>query len=219
MTNPADDACLIRPYLGRRRRAQQKKKLNPSRFQPFTLRNVPLHLDVLEDLGGQYIRAYAQTMAEALALLHWGAGIDANDVEFVLAPPRDKPVAFLPSWKFPIPGSESGYFESRFLGTHCMWILDFDCCRRMSMDDAGVEQACTAFYKNDPPYPRPGTGDPADEEPWAVFKSRFLEASRKIWGEREGSVELGLAEKLMRRIEEEGAARREKREALRSLPN
>jgi hypothetical protein len=29
---------------------------------------------------------YAQSMAEALAMMHWVAGIDGNDVEFVLAP-------------------------------------------------------------------------------------------------------------------------------------
>lgn len=103
-------------------------------------------------------KAYAGAMAEALALMHWGARIDANDVEFVLAPPR---------------ANHTPTFESDYLTVHCMWILDFDCCRPIWVDETGVEQACAAFYKNDPFYPRPGTGEAADEELWVLFKQRF----------------------------------------------
>lgn len=39
------------------------------------------------DLGLDLHR-YARAMAEALAYMHWCVGIDANDVEFVLAPDR-----------------------------------------------------------------------------------------------------------------------------------
>lgn len=100
---------------------------------------------------GLAVHSYAETMADALALMHWGARIDANDVEFVLAPPR---VESLPP---------SRTFQSEHLGAHCMWMLDFDCCRAISMDEAGVEKACVAFFKNDPFYPRPGGGEAADE--------------------------------------------------------
>ncbi|KAF3001882.1 hypothetical protein E8E13_005618 [Curvularia kusanoi] len=78
-TNDDDDACLIRPYLGRRRRHRQDGP-STSRFQRFSLRNVPLHVDQMEVLGLD-THAYAETMADALALMHWGARIDANDVE------------------------------------------------------------------------------------------------------------------------------------------
>jgi hypothetical protein len=186
--NADDDACLIRPYLGRRRRHRQEGA-SKSRFQRFSLRNVPLHIDQMEGLGLD-AKSYAETMAEALALMHWGAKIDANDVEFVLAPPRV--------------GAPSPAFQSDYLGAHSMWILDFDCCRPIQVDEAGVEQACMAFYKNDPFYPRPGTGEAADEELWTVFKRRFLESSRRIL---EGNKSF-LAEKLMERIEEEGQLRR-----------
>lgn len=66
-SNPDDDACLIRPYLGRRRRYRQET--STSRFQRFSLCNVPLHIDQMEALGLD-IRAYAETMADALALMH-----------------------------------------------------------------------------------------------------------------------------------------------------
>ena len=81
-----------------------------------------------------------------------------------------------------------------------MWILDFDCCRAISVDEKGIEQACTAFFKNDPFYPRPGGGEAADEELWVVFKTKFLSASREIL---EGD-EVWLAERFVRRVEEEG---------------
>ncbi|KAJ4353732.1 uncharacterized protein N0V89_005462 [Didymosphaeria variabile] len=194
--NPDDDACLIRPYLGRRR--HQRETASTSRFQRFSLRNVPLHIDQMEALGLD-ANAYAATMAEALALMHWVARIDANDVEFVLAPPR---------------GAESPpspVFQSDYLGTHCLWILDFDCCRPLSMDEAGVEQACVAFYKNDPFYPRPGGGE-ADEELWKVFKHKFLMASREILG-RNSKYEV-LAEDLMKRIEEEGQLRKKRKSEI-----
>jgi hypothetical protein len=138
--------------------------------------------------------AYAETMAEALAMMHWGARIDANDVEFVLAPPR----------------AGSSGFQSDYLGTHSLWILDFDCCQPLSMDEAGVERACVAFFKNDPFYPRPGGRETADEELWKVFKQKFLEASRKVLGEKE----VLLAEHLIARIEEEGKVRTRRKEEI-----
>jgi hypothetical protein len=196
--NPDDDACLIRPYLGRRRRHAQDGK-SKSRFQRFSLRNVPLHVDQMEVLDLD-VKSYAKTMAEALALMHWGAGIDANDVEFVLAPPRVK-------------YAQSCTFQSDYLGPHCMWILDFDCCRPMEMDEAGVEQACAAFWKNDPFYPRPGTGEVADEELWKVFKKKFLESSRRIM--RDASRDKWyLAEFMMENITQEGLARRKNKEVV-----
>ncbi len=75
-----DQDCLIRPYLGRRRRL-----VTQSRFHAFSLRNYSLHADQIEELGLDGI-LYAKIMAETLADLYWRAQIDANDVEFVLAP-------------------------------------------------------------------------------------------------------------------------------------
>lgn len=183
-SNADDDACLIRPYLGRRRRREEGT--STSRFQRFSLRNVPLHINQIETLGLD-ASSYAETMADALALMHWGARIDANDIEIVLAPPRTE-------------SPFSSVFRSQYLGTHCMWILDFDCCRPLSMDEAGIEKACIAFFRNDPFYPRPGSGRADDERLWTVFKERFLIASRRILEEDMRF----LAEKLVEKIEEEG---------------
>ena len=56
------------------------------RFQAFSLRNYPLHLDQMEELAipFDHLESYARAMAETLAVMHWGAGMDGNDVEFVL---------------------------------------------------------------------------------------------------------------------------------------
>ncbi|KAH7067344.1 zinc finger protein-domain-containing protein [Paraphoma chrysanthemicola] len=195
--NPGDDACLIRPYLGRRRHRHETSK---SRFQRFSLRNVPFCIDQMEQLGLDF-KVYAETMAEALALMYWGAQVDANDVEFVLAPPREAE------------HSDSAHFQSDFLGTHRMWILDFDCCHRLSMDEVGMKQACAAFYRNDPFFPRPGSGDTADEELWEVFRQRFLLASRRILGE-ERPRECRFAEGLIEHIEREGRAQARRKNDL-----
>jgi hypothetical protein len=166
-SNPGDADSLVRPYLGRRR------IIRPSRFRRFSLRNYPLHLDQMELLGLP-TESYARAMAEALALMHWGANVDGNDVEFVLAPPRGGE------------GSRQRPFSSDVLGTHAIWMLDFDCCRSMSLDLAGVEQACNAFFKNDPFFPRPSSTS-EDQQLWTVFHQKYLETSKSVVG-NDGSI-------------------------------
>ncbi len=165
-----DRDCLIRPYLGRRRCFGAQ-----SRFKAFSLRNYPLHVDQIEDLGLDGF-LYARIIANTLAVLYWKAHIDANDVEFVLAPP--------PSQDHAVPANEAlapqSIINSHTLGEHVVWILDFDCCRRMPLDEKGVEQAVEAFYRNDPFYPRPRHGSSKDQALWTFFKDRFLEASEAI---------------------------------------
>ena len=77
-------------------------------------------------------------MAEALAIMHWICEIDGNDVEFVLAPPDP----------------QAKGTTSNCLGEHSVWMLDFDLCRMMTMDEWGVKQAVVAFWRNDSFYPR-----------------------------------------------------------------
>ncbi|KAL8711385.1 MAG: hypothetical protein Q9220_004283 [cf. Caloplaca sp. 1 TL-2023] len=175
ISSESDQDCLIRPYLGRRRLPPRTS--GKPRFQAFSLRNLPLHVDQLEDLALDSI-LYAKIMAETLATLFWRVKIDANDIEFVLAPQSKRKTV------------SSGSIHSEFLGNHVIWILDFDCCRHMSTDISGVEQAVTAFYKNDPFYPRPGREDQRDRELWGAFKAQFLDTSRSILGP--GSPEADL---------------------------
>ena len=174
ISSEPDRDCLIRPYLGRRR--LPPRTTGRPKFQAFSLRNYPLHLDQLEELSLDCI-FYARIMAEVLANLYWKAKIDANDIEFVLAPQ--------------IEHSES--IHSLFLGDHVVWILDFDCCRSMTMDVKGVEQAVVAFYKNDPFFPRPcrEIKDEKDQGLWTAFRIQFLETSKDIL-EQENSLDVSL---------------------------
>lgn len=86
-----------------------------------------------------HMKQYSRTMAEALATMHWIGGIDGNAVEYILAPPWGEII------------KADTILNS--LGDHCMWVLDFDLCREMSMDEAGVQQAVRAFQQSEPFYP------------------------------------------------------------------
>ncbi len=181
----SNQSCLVRPYLGRRRHGAER----PKRFEAFSLKNFPLHLDQMEQLNLN-VRSYAEIMAEALAIMHWYGEIDVNDVEFVLAPPRN-PV------HVQTPSDESA---TSFLGEHTMWMLDFDCCRPMSMDDQGIKQAVTAFFRNDPFFPRPCAEGSRDRELWEVFRSRYLQISSNILGD--DFQRLPLPDAFIKMIEE-----------------
>ncbi|KAF9871061.1 hypothetical protein CkaCkLH20_11478 [Colletotrichum karsti] len=188
----ADDAsnshCLVRPYMGRRKNNHDTYQNRPTSFRFYSLRNLPLSVDIMEGLGLD-LDSYALAMADALAFLYWTAKVDANDVEFALAQHREsafetnQPVA-------PSLGITSFYSEA--FGSHSMWILDFDCCREMTMDEAGIRQACRSFWRNDPYYPRPSrpgsNGDPEDQRLWGVFQDRFLETSDRLLQDEEDSV-------------------------------
>ncbi|RAK96770.1 zinc finger protein [Aspergillus ibericus CBS 121593] len=158
----ANTDCLIRPYLGRRR-TQKTEVKRPPRFTAFSLRNYPLHEDQMEDLGISRCNMewYARMMGEALATLHWLGEMDGNDIEFVLAPS---------------PCREGQHQNSitNVLGEHTLWILDFDLCRPMPMSLGGVRQAVTAYWRNDPFYPRPRSSL------WDDFRRQYLQASEDI---------------------------------------
>ncbi|KAI4109719.1 MAG: hypothetical protein L6R37_000406 [Teloschistes peruensis] len=159
----ADQDCLIRPYLGRKRLGN----LNQSTFQPFSLRKYPLHLDQIEELALDPF-LMARIMADTLAEIYWRVHVDANDMEFVLAPPSGNDAA------------QSDIIKSPILGDHVMWILDFDCCKHMTQDEKGAKKAAEAFCTNDPFCPRPGRDSVIEQALWNEFKNRFIEASQTI---------------------------------------
>ncbi|KAJ5779806.1 hypothetical protein N7457_007526 [Penicillium paradoxum] len=155
-----DRDCLVRLYLGRHR-THVREYQTPSRFRAFSLRNFPLHANQLVGLGvpTNDVHKYAETMAETLAMMHWIAGVDGNDVEIVLAAPNDV--------------ETNDDRMSNVLGDHSMWLLDFDLCRDMAMDEQGGAQAVNAFWGNDPYYPRPGR----DLALWSAFRTQYLKSS------------------------------------------
>ena len=74
--DPKNRDCLVRIYLGRRQE-------NISKVRSFSLKDFEMDLVTLEELGLNK-ELFAETMAMALAVMHWSSHIDAAGVEFVL---------------------------------------------------------------------------------------------------------------------------------------
>lgn len=201
MSSSTNEHCLIRPYLGRRRYHNPETDTEWRRkpLGAFSLRNFPLHLDQMEQLGidPSY---YAIAMADALAFMHWVAEVDGNDVEFVLAQPRYQSDIS----HHQIPSVDACPRNISILGPHTMWILDFDLCRDLTLDESGIEQACKAFWGNDPWYPRPGRLATVDQKLWDIFEDRFLESSAKALSLRSDQPMM-LPRLLMEKIKQAGS--------------
>lgn len=71
LASASDKHCLIRPYLGRRMHRRDETAVGSSRprLQAFSLRNFPLHVDQMAELGID-VYEYAIAMADVLAFLH-----------------------------------------------------------------------------------------------------------------------------------------------------
>ncbi|KAK4207902.1 zinc finger protein-domain-containing protein [Rhypophila decipiens] len=169
--DPANQDCLLRVYLGRRRPRDENGQ--PKVVANFGLRNYNLHLDQMLELGLD-VHLFAQMMGAALADIHWGAGVDAFDVEFVLG------------------GRRTVGLYANTDGAADLWLLDFNLCSRFNLDellgdqhDGLVEQLVHAFFANDPYYPRPRTqGEKGCEEGdislWQVFANAYLDRADEI---------------------------------------
>lgn len=191
----SNNDCLVRLYLGKRR--DHVTRLTPRRF--FGLRNFPLCLDQMQDLGLD-TAPYAIAFAEALAMMHWEAKIDAADVEFVLGGPpclTHKTVPSLqtlqqlkatPPADLPMSQSDTGV-------TH-IWLLDFNQCQPITMDEQGVDQAVKRFFDNDPYYPRPAAASSEDQMLWQVFESRYLETGSRLVDQKHEQLPLSFMEKV-----------------------
>ena len=191
--------CLIRLYLGKRR--DHITRLRPGAKTYFGIRNFPLCLDQMEDIGLDTM-AFASAMAETLALLHWEANIDAADIEFVLggAPClTHKPLPGLEQLRhLAVDTSTDTTGSGTSVPVTHMWLLDFNQCQTIPMNEIGVDQAVKRFLDNDPYYPRPAT-EGADERLWLHFQQRYIAASRKILdGSQYSKLPFLFIEKLKR---------------------
>lgn len=75
LSERANKHCLARVYLGKETVAMSKES--------FTLRNFPLTIKSMCDLGLD-VESFAKMIGSAYAVLHWGARMTVDDVEFVL---------------------------------------------------------------------------------------------------------------------------------------
>ena len=198
-SNSRNRDCLARVYLGRRRDP------NCQTSRMFTLRNFHLCIDQMEELGLE-ILALAQKMADALAVMHWCARIDADGVEFVLGSLPPAPIrAVLPRASRlrelkPNSDTSSPLQDFNPHTPNCgLYLLDFDRCHPISMDGPGVDQAVKAFLRNDPYFPRPLTGNPRDENVWRIFRESYLKTS-KIFAPR---AKMDLSELFIAKVVKE----------------
>ncbi|CAI7590601.1 unnamed protein product [Penicillium discolor] len=172
LAKPENKNCLIRVYLGRR----MTNKTNPN-VKNFKLRNFPLHVNEMEDLQLDTC-AFAHVMAQTLAILHWKAGVDGNDIEFILGSspllsqmPRSDEITEEDEWSL----GDRLYFSRRSIS---MWLIDFNLCAKFEENSAGLKQIVDAFTWNDPYYPSPELTTAKDNKLWSEFRKRYLEVSR-----------------------------------------
>ena len=166
-------SCLVRLYLGRR--DSQKRAASKT----FSLYNFELLVNEMEDLELD-VEKYAVIMADALSIMHWGAHLDANDVEFVLgSTPRTKPGRLASEMCKEGKDSEGVVGSDRDFTKRSvhMWLLDFNMCKSFKKDKAGLELLTRGFWFNDPYYPRPVSTDPRDVKLWKVFRDRYIKTS------------------------------------------
>ena len=200
LADERNEDCLVRLYLGKKRVARERE----SRF--FTLRNLCLDEMQLAEVGidTAYI---ADTMAEALAVIHLGAGIDAGGGEFVLGTAPSEDLASIrgsakeETDREPTSMCWEVRRQCRLMdGKAAVWLLDSDRCRGIGMDEKGVGIAVNAFWLNDPYYPRPGG------RLWEGFRERYLERSGEILGDGSEVVK-GLPGNFVEGIEDRGSGK------------
>ena len=198
--DPKNRDCLVRIYLGRRQE-------NSSKVGSFSLKDFEMDLVILDELGLNK-ELFAETMAVALAMMHWSSHIDAAGVEFVLgsAPAELQGSRSLMRSLPPQTPTLDGLMMDCNKKAASIWLLDFDECREIAMDAAGVAKAVDAFWGNKPFWPKPVTGDHQDAGLWRIFEERYLMQSQLAWN---GVIrEQGLPLQFIRSVKTEAERRR-----------
>ena len=183
-TLDANKDCLVRLYLGKRRASDRPNALG------FSLRNFALHLDQMESLGLD-IGYYTRNMADILAVFHFKAKMDADDIDIVLgtaavgSPRKCQPLSSAEIGQIPAGQStreESSNMHRNFKKrTIHLWVLDFNACKPITMNEQGINAAVKSFWDNSGQYfPRPVRELPRDHELWQLFSSQYLESCRKL---------------------------------------
>ena len=171
--------CLVRTYLGRENGVIAKEK--------FSLRNFPLYLESMERLGLD-VASLAGSMGKAFALMHWGAGVNGDDVEFVLG---TSTVLGL--------GDDDFDLQHRAVG---FYLLDFGQCDLVDLSQApedvyqafkgamvtGDNQLFIPHYRKSPAI-------------FAVFKEAYTKAGQFILKEKKLDMKFKM-EDFMREYEE-----------------
>ncbi|KAK3944283.1 hypothetical protein QBC46DRAFT_374899 [Diplogelasinospora grovesii] len=171
--------CLVRTYLGRKNGGFTR--------QTFSLRNFPLYLEPMQHLGLD-VMGLAASMGKAFAIMHWGAGVNGDDVEFVLGTSAVKGQ-----------GDEAFGFQHRAVG---FYLLDFGQCDLVDLSD-DVDVVYQAFKG------AMVTGDnqlfiphfEKSREMFAAFREGYIGAGQTILEEKKLEKKFNV-EDFMREYEE-----------------
>ncbi|KAK4203272.1 hypothetical protein QBC40DRAFT_219558 [Triangularia verruculosa] len=123
LSRPENKHCLARVYLGR--------EVGPvGKADSFSLRNFPLYLKAMKEFGLD-VSGLASAMGKAFAIMHWGAGVNGDDVEFVLGTSAVKEQL-----------GDSFDFQHRAVG---FYLLDFGQCDRVNLEEDDADEVYQAF--------------------------------------------------------------------------
>ncbi|MCJ1334230.1 hypothetical protein MMC10_010937 [Thelotrema lepadinum] len=195
LQNAENKDCLIRPYLGLRRKeldSEQKK------VRRGTLRNFPLYFDELAALQ-MNPSIIASDMALGLAAAHWKCRIDMTDVEFVIGSRRTTKVikdeVVTPagnSYKIggtpknlkpqaPNNDNKAPDFRNRAIQ---LWMLDFDkvneCIVSHEKQKTDIQTLVAGTRNNDPYYPKMVPDSLESMRVFEAFTSTYIAASKAI---------------------------------------
>lgn len=179
--NSKNKACLVRVMLGR--------SGNDSSALGFNLRNFSMTADKFEKLGMDALD-YAEAMGHAMAVMHWQAKLDGEDIEFVIGSTPTE----LQDTRHEIPEGEVAKLTER-TNTHqmvvganfkkrvmCMWMLDFGSCNPITVDVDGVNKAIEGFFNTLAFCPRPHPNNTHRQKLWTKFRTNYLMCSLAILG-------------------------------------
>ncbi|KAJ5207515.1 Protein of unknown function DUF3669 zinc finger protein [Penicillium cf. griseofulvum] len=174
--DPENRACLVRPYLGQRRKEWEFS--HPA----LSLQNFPLYLDQIEELQLEAIR-YSEEMAIGLAIIHWKAFLDGMDMEFVLgsAATNGELPTVIKNFKSVEPFSiPVGDFKRRQVH---LWMLDFDKADKLNLTESWkpcCDKMVTAVTANDPYFPNPAATGTLEYNLWETFERAYLLAASNL---------------------------------------
>ncbi|KAK1540369.1 hypothetical protein CPAR01_06358 [Colletotrichum paranaense] len=202
MKSEANKDCLVRPYLGRIKYG--------TGGQFFSLRNFKLHANQIKDLEMKPADLYLG-MAHDLGVMHWVAKIDGNDVEFVIGSFPVAEQVVRTDYRLVDILALKPMTSTHELLTHklpdfgrrvtSLWMIDFDDCHDITMDDAGIDKAVKAFIETNHYCPRPNSGGDYIETMWKDFSSMYLSFSSTIMTKLGKKNELGnLPAKFVERL-------------------
>lgn len=200
--HPKSSDGLLHVHLGRRGSIKHQDRSGLS------LRDFNLNLDQMSraDLPAP---EYAAAIGEALAVMHWSAGLDGDGVKFVLGTETDPDASDNQN------GEASGTIVAKGVrGTPPqndvprLWIFGFDSCTQLesiATPDEPVKllaHLSNAFPRNRAYYPHPRPVDARSRVAWDKFQDAYVVRSGKCLADRGqlGQASWGLPSGFLRQV-------------------